>query len=227
MSNLHTFKTPQALVAELSEAIANDLADAIMSRGNATLLVSGGSTPKALFEALSIIDLGWEKVHVSVVDERWVDAAHKDSNAKLVKEHLLQNCAAKATFIPLYREGLTPQMAEKKCNRYLESLTPFDVAVLGMGADAHTASLFPHNERLEEAYKTHDFCIAITPENAPHERMSLTLAALLHVTHCYLHIEGEIKKAVFDKALSTHDPIAMPISALLHHEQCALEVYYA
>ena len=224
---LHTFETPALLVDALAEAIADNLADAITNKGSATLMVSGGSTPKALFEALSHIDLGWKQVTVGLVDERWVDGTHHDSNAKLVREHLLQHCAKKATFIEMYIPNLSAHEAEKRCHNSLEAYAPFDVIILGMGGDAHTASLFPNNPRLDEAYKTVRHCIAITPQDAPHERMSLSLYALLHVKHLYLHFEGSAKKAVFDQAMQADDPINMPISAVLHNDKKDVEVYYA
>ena len=100
---------------------------------------------------------------------------------------------------------------------------------LGMGEDAHTASLFPYNEKLSEAFDLENeaLCIAITPQSAPHIRMSLTLRALLSVKHLYLHFEGEKKRAVFEEALENGDHYAMPIRSVLHQDINDIEVYYA
>jgi 6-phosphogluconolactonase len=98
-----------------------------------------------------------------------------------------------------------------------------------MGDDGHTASLFPHNPKLPEALDMNNdtLCIAMTPSTAPHERMSLTLAALLQAHRLYLHFEGEKKRLVFDEAIKNTDANEMPIRALLHQDTKDIEVYYA
>jgi 6-phosphogluconolactonase len=227
--HLHRFSQSDLLVAELAASILKNLEEAITAKGKASLLVSGGSTPKKLFEKLSKSDIAWENVTIGLVDERWVDANHDDSNAKLVATHLLQNHASKASFSPMYIENVEAIDAESACEQNMKaSLAPFDVIILGMGGDAHTASLFPDNERLEQAYdmNSEKVCIAIEPATAPHMRMSLTLQAILHVKHLYLHIEGEEKLHVFNDALNG-DAYKQPISTILNQDLCDVEVYHA
>jgi 6-phosphogluconolactonase len=223
----HCFETQEELVAHLSQSIAQNLKEAIQTKGIATLLVSGGSTPKPLFETLRKMPLAWDKMKIGLCDERWVESDHEDSNAKLVQEYLLQEEASAATFVGMYNGEQEISLAEEVCSETLKAeLFPFDVLVLGMGTDAHTASLFPNNERLEEAFETDELCIMIEPTTAKHERMSLTLNTILSAKHLYLHFEGEEKQKVYEEALKGEDTMKMPIRAVLNQNIKEIEVYY-
>jgi 6-phosphogluconolactonase len=189
-------------------------------------MLSGGSTPIPLFEKLSYVDIAWQNVRVGLCDERWIDTSLKDSNEHLVKQYLLQNYAKKATFIGMY-ESKDIKEAELTCNDHIkELLYPFDVVVLGMGNDGHTASLFPHNMELKKAFSTTNLCISMVPQDAPYERMSLTLGAILSAKHVFLHFEGSQKLAVYQKAVTCNDAQAMPVSAVLQQNKKDIEVYY-
>lgn len=224
----HSFASQSELIARLSESIAKDLQEVIEKNGKASLIVSGGSTPKGLFERLSRSEIEWEKVTVGLCDERWVPSSHEQSNEKLVRTHLLRERAAKARFVGLYREKMSAEEAEEACSQSIkEKLWPFDILVLGMGNDAHTASLFPENEKLQKAFdlEREELCIAIKPDNAPHMRMSLTRRAILGAKHLYLHFEGKQKLDVFEEAMQGEDMYTMPIRSILHQETTDVEVY--
>lgn len=228
--HVHDFESSDTLTEALSSAIAKNLSEAIQTKGQASLIVSGGSTPKALFEKLRTFDIAWERVRVSLCDERWVAPTHEDSNEKLVRTHLLVDKAAKAEFVSMYVEGKKAEDAELTCKKHIEAnLLPFTVMILGMGGDAHTASLFPHNVKLDDGFdlSSEAFCIAIEPSDAPHMRMSLTRAAILSSEHLYLHFESESKQKVFQEAMRGDDMHAMPIRSILHQDKKDLEVYYA
>jgi 6-phosphogluconolactonase len=233
MSNrlrLHDFNDAQSLADALSQKIAANLQEAIAAKGSASLIVSGGSTPKLLFKKLRSIDIAWDKINVGLCDERWVNALHEDSNERLVTTHLLQEYAAKAHFVGMYVEGLEAEQAEFTCKKNVqENLWPFDVVILGMGADAHTASLFPENAKLEQGFNLENdsVCIAIKPETAAHMRMSLTRAAILSASHLYLHFEGDEKRKVFETAQNGKDIHAMPIRSILHQDIKNVEVYFS
>ncbi len=224
--NFHSFDSKDDLVDSLSSNIAKNLQDAIDTKGSASLVVSGGSTPKPLFKKLQQIDIEWDKVIVSLCDERWVEPTHSDSNEKFVKRYLLQGKASKAKFVGMYIDGLKAQEAQKECSKSIKSI---DVLILGMGGDAHTASLFPNNPKLKDGFDLNNpnRCIAIKPENAPHERMSLTLGSILSAKNLYLHFEGEEKLSVYKEALNGEDIYTMPIRSILHQNKKTLEVYYA
>jgi 6-phosphogluconolactonase len=228
--HLHPFESKIDLLSSLTFSIMTNLQQALDEKGEAVLLVSGGSTPKPLFELLRKSNIDWSHVRIGLCDERWVDSSHDASNEKLVKTYLMQEKAVKAQFIGMYSDGLSAFDAQAQCDSTLrDSLWPCDVAILGMGDDAHTASLFPHNEKLSQAFDSAKdaLCINILPQSAPHERMSLTLKALLSVKHLYLHFEGEKKRAVFEEAIKDGDHYAMPIRSVLHQDINDIEVYYA
>jgi len=230
MNNNHYFyKTQEELIQNLSDKIIVNLKKAIDSTGKASLLVSGGSTPKPLFEKLSSVDMAWERVVIGLCDERWVSQTHKDSNERFVKEFLLKNFAKKANFISMYQKDTSIQDAEKTCSSiYQKELFPFDVIILGMGTDGHTASLFPHNTKLPEAFDENNesLCISMKPDSAPHERMSLTQKAILSAQNIYLHFEGKEKQTVYDKVIAGIDKYEMPVSSVINQVRKKIEVYY-
>lgn len=230
MSNLHfhRYENDDILAHELADAIAKDLIRAIELRGKGSLIVSGGSTPKKLFSRLSQLDLPWEKITIGLCDERWVSPEHPDSNEKLVRESLMINHASKASFVGMYTSEYDIESAQAICSQKIRSaLAPLDVLILGMGEDAHTASLFPYNPKLSEAYTTEESCIALQPQSAPHMRMSLSLNAIVSAHRLYLHFQGEKKVALFHEARNGDDKTAMPIRAILQQPDIALEVYCA
>jgi 6-phosphogluconolactonase len=197
---------------ELAETLARDVADelrrAIAAKGRATLAVSGGTTPQLFFEKLSEADLPWHRVTVTLVDERQVPESSNRSNARLVREALLRNKAAAANFVPVFGN---PEAA---------NAAPFDVAILGMGSDGHTASFFPGGDHLPEALDA-DTPKRIIEMNAPgagEPRLTFTLPVLLAAGRLKLHIEGADKKAVLDKALGDGPEAAMPVRAILRSQ---------
>lgn len=225
----HAFSEQEALIEALSQSILANLQKAIDEKGKASLIVSGGSTPKPLFEKLRKAALDWDKVWIGLCDERWIDVSKEESNEHFVKKYLLQEEAAKAHFIGMYCEERDIYTAQKECSRKMkEFLYPFDVLILGMGTDAHTASLFPENIKLEEAFdlKNPDFCISIEPKTAPYTRMSLTLHAILSAKHIYIHFEGKEKIAVYEEAIGGEDIYTMPIRSVLNQDIKEIEVFY-
>jgi len=227
--SVHAFTQQDDLTEALSQSIIAQLQEAIATKGKASLLVSGGSTPKPLFAKLKKATLQWDKVTIGLCDERWVPSSHADSNEQFVKDFLMQDKAGKASFVGMYKEGRNAHEAEAVCSQEMQQFLPFDVVILGMGADAHTASLFPGNEKLEEAFdlKNQDLCISIEPKSAPHMRMSLTLSAILSAEHLYLHFEGKEKLSVYEEAISGDDRHTMPIRSVLNQDIKDIEVYYA
>lgn len=227
--HVHAFTGQEELTEALSRRIAGQLRQAIDQKGKASLIVSGGSTPKPLFEKLRVMEIAWDKVRIGLCDERWVAPSHDDSNEQFVKRHLLRERASKATFVGMYNDAMAADEAEETCSEKIrKKLFPFDVLILGMGSDAHTASLFPENEKLQRAFdlESKALCIAIEPGSAPHMRMSLTLAAILGAKHLYLHFEGREKQAVYQEALAGEDIYKMPIRSVLHQNITDVEVYF-
>ena len=224
------FEDRLELARGLADSIAADLSTAIESRGEATLVVSGGSTPRPLFEELSRRPLAWDRVSVTLADERWVPVEDPASNEALVRRHLLTGEASGARWVGLVNEAATPEEGRDEIDRRLRSVPrPFDVLVLGMGGDGHTASLFPDAAELAEGLDTsHDrSCLAVRPPEAPHPRLSLTLAALLDSRRIVLHITGAEKWDVYQRALADGPVEELPIRAVLRGAADRVEIYWA
>jgi 6-phosphogluconolactonase len=215
----------QALAAE----VANRLRAEISSEGRASLVVSGGSTPVHFFSVLANAELDWSKVTVTLADERWVDNTHEASNELLVRTNLLQNKAANAQFIPLKTPANTAVDGETALANSFSNIGKFTVVILGMGGDGHTASLFPGADGLARAMASDasHICQAITPLTAPHERMTLTAARLLDAHHLVIHITGEAKREVLERAKGLEDQAELPISLFLQQESTPTELYWA
>lgn len=229
-SRLHSFSDRPTLAKALAEAVAATLRNGIETRGTASIAVSGGSTPKVFFETLSGTDLDWEKVTITLVDERFVPADNPRSNHLLVATHLMKDKAAAAHFLPLYREAASAQAAADAVTRDLDSLAlPFDVAILGMGTDGHTASFFPGGDHLEQSLDLTmpRQVLTMEAEGAGEPRLTFSFSALNDARLLVLHIEGQEKKDVLDKALSGSNELEMPIRAVLNRAQTPLDIYWA
>ena len=221
----HTFKNPAVLAEELAIKVAGQLNDAIKAQGTATLVVSGGRSPVAFFQSLIKQPLDWSKVVVSLADERWVPVEHADSNAGLLKKHLLQGPAAKARFVGLYNVGANLEDAAEQADRALAELPPIDVLILGMGDDGHTASLFPNSPNLAEALTLDNprRCWPMLAPTVPHQRLSMSRSLLASAKNKVLSISGQGKLNTLNDALGGTDIAALPIRAFL---QPTLEIYW-
>ena len=226
----HEFANREDLAQSLSRRVATALSDAIELRGRALLAVSGGSTPRELFKALSVAEIDWSKVTVTLVDERFVPPSHDRSNHRLVAACLLQNAAASARFIPLYNDAETPAEAAKEAARQLEKAgDAIDVPILGMGADGHTASWFPGNEGLPELTSPtqEKLVMAAEGEGTPEPRLTLTLPRIVGARLLVLHIEGADKKETLDQALAGAAVEEMPIRAIFSSDAPSVQLYWA
>ena len=194
--------------------IADHLSLAIAEWGAASLIVSGGSSPLAIFKALTAMKIDWTKVTISLVDDRDVPADHTDSNELLLQTHLLKGEIASANFISLARDPDEVAMIAR----------PFDVMLLGMGTDGHFASLFPDMVSDEAA-----FGLGAAPtilrtgiKGSPaHPRVTMNLAMILQSSHIYLLVNGAAKTAVFADAQHNHN---LPIAALLQQKITNIEI---
>jgi 6-phosphogluconolactonase len=214
-----------ALVSKVTELLMR----AIKERGTASLVVSGGRTPVAFFHLLSQQVIDWSKVVVTLADERWVEADHSDSNEKLVRENLLINKAHTAKFIPLKNAAIDAVTGEARAESDIEPIGRFTLVILGMGADGHTASLFPSAETLALGLDMNSgrTAIAVTPPAAPHQRMSLTLPSLLNSQQIILHISGAGKQDVLQAAQAGDDITELPIRAILNQQLVPLSIFWA
>ena len=230
LGEFKVFSDAADLARQLADRIRHLLNEAIRSRGRASLVVSGGSTPVPLFETLSTADLAWNKVVITLADERWVAPDDPDSNERLVRAHLLKNRAVAAEFTSLKTPDVTAAAGEAACNRRLRQIPlPFDVLILGMGGDGHTASLFPGAAALPSALDITQerLCMAVSPPAAPHDRITLTLPALLNSRQIFVHITGASKQQVYETALGGESPEEMPIRAIFCQKTVPVTIWWA
>ncbi|MEO6013558.1 MAG: 6-phosphogluconolactonase [Devosia sp.] len=222
----HDFRDKEQLAEALADAVAQNLKAGVKARNTASLAVSGGSTPARFFKALSVRDdVPWDKITVTLVDERWVDESSDRSNARLVKANLLQGRAALAIFVPLYAGGGEPDVVATNALQ-LSVPIPLDAAILGMGNDGHTASFFPGGDTLNDALTAEGPVVAIRAPGAGEPRVTLTLPHLLAARALYLHIEGEDKLRTLAQA-ETDGPIEdMPVRSVLRQSQTPLTIYW-
>ncbi|MBB3952388.1 6-phosphogluconolactonase [Aureimonas jatrophae] len=231
MLKRHEYETREALAEALSAGVAAVLAGGIATRGEAVLAVSGGSTPKLFFQHLSRTEIDWSRVTVLLVDERWVPETSDRSNARLLRENLLQGPAGAARTELFFQEGESAEEAEASLSRRFAALPrPLDVVVLGMGDDGHTASFFPGGDRLPEAIDPANPA-AVVPMRAPgatEPRVTLTLSRLADARLLAVHIEGENKRATLERALGGTDTAEMPVRAVFGLErETPIELFWA
>ncbi len=201
----YAFDDDASLAATFAQAVAANLRAALGERGRALIGLSGGSTPRRFLQELSRQRLDWNRVVVTLCDDRWVAPDSDRSNEKLLRETLLLNHASAATFQPLHVDTPDPEQGLSQVADALAKLPlPFDVIVLGMGSDGHTASLFPGGDHLAAALDpaTSARVLPMRAPDAPEPRVTLTLPVLATARAMYLHIEGADKKAVLDHALA-------------------------
>ncbi|GHC67649.1 6-phosphogluconolactonase [Limoniibacter endophyticus] len=205
----HLYEQRDHLAERLASDVAERLQNAIESRGGATLAVSGGSTPALFFEQLSYAAIDWQKITVTLVDERFVPESHERSNAKLVKEKLLKNAAAEVRFVPLYHDTARVEEAAARSSGEVGKFDwPLDVVVLGMGLDGHTASFFPDATTLEMLLdpSTSERVLPVQAQSAGEPRLTLSLPAIVSASFLALHIEGENKRDVLEETLGELGP---------------------
>ena len=226
---IHSFASNRELVEDLAGQISLKLQAAIACQDRASLAVSGGSTPAALFDRLCSADIEWDKVCITLVDERWVPEQSADSNARLVRSRLIRARASYADFIGLKTEQPDPFVAVKQVNERLQQISwPLDVVVLGMGEDGHTASFFAGARGVELAMDPVGelSCAAVESEAAPHPRMTLTLPALVSSNNLFLHIVGNSKRLVLDRAIAESVDGKLPIGRILHRADTLVHIYF-
>jgi 6-phosphogluconolactonase len=236
---LHTFDDQRAQSDALAQAVGDALhaslaAEAATAAAGATgatggahpamLAVSGGSSPRPFLQSLSTHSFDWARMAVTLVDDRWVPETDGASNSQFVHGTLLQNAAQQATFWPLVdtTQDLNAHVAALNADPRFRAVP--DVAILGMGEDGHTASIFADAPEWDHAITTTERFVAVHPGSAPHARVSWSLSALKEVKHLYLLIAGPRKMDVLNAASASLQKNA--ISQLANDKGVRLDVYW-
>lgn len=216
-----------ALFACLATVVGSELRAAVLRNNSATLAVPGGTTPAPFFKHLRQLELPWHQTHVLLTDERFVPESSDRSNTRLLREHLLQDRAAHANLVPLYRAADQAEDVLDSLTQELRKVLPLDVCVLGMGADMHTASLFPGADLLTQALSANaPPLLPMRAPGAPEPRLTLTAPVLQQAAHVHLLITGPQKKHALEEALKDGPVAQAPVRIILKRKG-PITVHYA
>ncbi|WP_420397904.1 6-phosphogluconolactonase [Nioella sp.] len=199
--NLIEYPDSDMMMLDLADTLASELADHLRRDDRVSFCVPGGSTPGPVFDVLSEQALDWDRVTVFLSDERWVPSDNPRSNTKLIMERLLISKARRANFVPLYAAAHTPEDYVDELAKGLEPHLPITLLLLGMGADMHTASLFPGADRLADALDDHaPVLVPMRGGGAPEARVTLSARVLKAAVSTHIVITGDEKRAALEKA---------------------------
>jgi len=213
--NIIDYPDREALAIGLADLIASQLETSLLTHPQATLAVPGGTSPAPIFDNLCATSrVDWARVNVMLTDERWVPETSERSNGRLIKQHLLTDAAGAATFLPFYVEGETPDSASGMVSDQLADKMPISVLLLGMGADMHTASLFPGAIGLAEGLSDNAPILVPVQAEGQEPRISLSAPALNGALCKHLVIYGSDKKEALMRAKDL-PPEEAPIAAVL------------
>lgn len=208
----------ELMMLDLAGLLARELTMALQHSDRVTFAVPGGTTPAPVFDALSAADLDWARVDVMLTDERWLPETSPRSNTRLIKRRLLKGQAAGARLVPLYAPTEQPEAAMDELISGIAPVLPIDVLLLGMGADMHTASLFPGADRLDEALSPEaPILLPMRAEGAPEPRVTLTAPVLQGALNTHILITGADKRAALAQAQRLEAPRLAPVATILEN----------
>jgi 6-phosphogluconolactonase len=218
---IEAFATVDAWAEAIAARLGETLAAAVKQNGRALFAGPGGSTPAPVYRRLAAMELDWSNIAVTLVDERYVPETSPESNARLIRDVLLQDKAAVGRFIPLYTPEVTVDRAAAVAAHALASEGGrFDAVLLGMGEDGHICSMFPESPTLKTLLTP---TLKPTVLGVPHgrdgaapglERLSINLPYLMQAERVILGLKGAAKRRVFEEQ-GKGDPKVQPIAALI------------
>lgn len=221
------FSTRDEASRAAAERLASALGRRLDAQDEASIVVSGGSTPADCLKALSHAELDWSNVHIVLSDERWVPPTSDDSNERMVGETLLVNGASTAQLLPMFADDTTVDDRAVELDKAIRSLPfPFAATLLGMGADGHFASLFPDADDLDTGLDpdANKLATVVRTASSPHPRLSLTMAALSRADEVLLLVFGDEKRRTLEAAFESDD---LPVARLLRQKRAPVSVYWA
>lgn len=201
------------MFVNLASKMAGEIKAALVHEDVVSVAVPGGTTPGPIFDELCAADLDWSRVRILLSDERRVPADHDRSNERLLRERLLVSRAFEATFVRLVPDGADMAPVEQA----LTPLLPLNVLLLGMGADMHTASLFPGAAHLPAALDANAPPVMMVDASEGLEpRITLTAPALSGALAIHVVITGDEKRAALEKAQNL-SPSEAPVGVVLRN----------
>lgn len=210
--NIHAYPNKEKLVAATTESIANCMEQAIQKNGLCNMALSGGKTPGGIFSLLASNPyrdrLDWSRLHLFWGDERMVPPEHQDSNFRLVQETLLDHIKIPDENVHRMRGEIAPEEAaaeyiELLHDHFKGDLPCFDLMLLGLGEDGHTASLFPETDAVEECEK---HAVAVFVPKLDAWRVTLTLPVLNAARKILFLVSGKSKSEMVQRIISNKQP---------------------
>lgn len=224
---IETFGSRDDLYDAAASVLVSALVTAVAAHGETGFAATGGSTPAPVYDRLSQMTAPWDKITVTLTDERWVPPSDASSNEGLVRRHLLVGEAAKASFAPLYIDGVSHDESALRAESGVAAAAPFGAVLLGVGGDGHFASLFPGSPVLPRGLDpASERLVLPVPAGSPAPdipRLSLTFNALTQTSLIVLLITGQAKKALLEGPI---DP-ALPIGAILNQDRAKVRILWA
>ncbi len=223
------FTERRKLFTALATDICENLTVAVKKRRKASMALAGGTTPGPVYEILSNLPAPWEKVSLTVTDERWVSPEDPASNEYLIRDQLIRRRAAEATFVPFKTNHARPAAAAATTERRLAPLFPFDICLLGMGPDGHIASLIPGAEGFDTGSDP-DFEKKLCGVHAhgaagSADRLSLTMHGILSSRRIILLFMGQEKLNIFNEAKEGRG--TSPVRHLLAQKKTPVHTFWA
>ena len=223
------YQDRKRLFAGVCHDFQERISEIIRKRRKASLALAGGTTPGPLYDALSNAPLNWEKVSLTVTDERWVNPEDPASNEFLIRDVLMRRRAAVATFIPLKTNHAKASGGAATAEKRIAPIMPFDICLLGMGPDGHIASLIPDAEGYAAAAdpsSTRKLAGIHAPGAAGSpERMTLTIPGILSSRRVVLLFMGQDKLNVYEEAKAGGG--SSPIRELLVQKKVPVHAVWA
>ncbi|MFZ5961486.1 6-phosphogluconolactonase [Thalassococcus sp. BH17M4-6] len=212
---LQEYPDREMLIIDLAGQLAGDLRAALKHDERVAFAVPGGTTPGPIFDDLCATELDWDRVDVLLTDERWVPESSERSNTRLLRERLLVEKAAAARLLPMYVPCQEPEERLAEISQTITAELPLAVVLLGMGADMHTASLFPGADRLGDALAPDaPVLMPMRAPGAPEPRVTLTAQVLNGALRKHVVIFGAEKRAALENAKGKK-ALEAPINAVL------------
>jgi 6-phosphogluconolactonase len=215
MTDFIRYSDREIMMLDLANILAGDLKMFLQTHEKVSFCVPGGTTPGPVFDSLSGVPMDWARVAVFLNDERWVPETSSRSNTALLRARLLQAHAAAATLVPLYAPTEQPEESLADLTAGLRPHLPISVLLLGMGADMHTASLFPGADQLQQALAPDaPPLLAMRAPGAPEPRITLSARVLADAMQTHIVITGQAKREAFERARNL-PPEKAPVAAVL------------
>jgi 6-phosphogluconolactonase len=222
---IDSFETPDDLAGLAADLTTRALSDAVIERGAAVLVGTGGRSPGPVYDRLATSSLDWSKISVTLSDDRFVPADSPESNERLVRERLLSGNAAAAKFVPMSVAAESVEAAAGAVEGAVRALAPFDVMLLGMGEDGHIASLIPGSPVLEAGMDPagERYCLGVPAGvgSPPLARVTMTMPALLQARLTLILISGEAKRRIVGEGNG------LPVHALLEQAKAPVRVLWS